>query len=94
MIMDPAKTQCEMVHTVSNDGLYFSISITNDAMLWGGRGVKPPASSSGDLTNQGSRTDMANVMMENAINDKLPIRPTWASMSGEDLISTGASYRR
>jgi hypothetical protein len=45
MIIEPAKIQWDAVHAVSSEGLYFSTSITNDAMLAGGRGVNPGASS-------------------------------------------------
>ena len=91
MIMDPAKMQCETVHVVSRDGLYFSTSITIDAMLAGGLGVNPGASSCGLFTNHGRMTDMTNVMMLKAISAMDPMRPTWPVRSPVVLASAGAS---
>jgi hypothetical protein len=93
-IMDPAKMQCEIVHAVSRVGLYFSTSITIGAILAGGRGVKSGFSSSGGLTIHGSMTEPANVIVEKAIRDMLPIRPTWPRVSSASLAAAGASYRR
>lgn len=94
MTMDPAKMQCETIHVVSRDGLYFSISKTKDAMLAGGRGVKSGISSSGLLTTHGRTTDITKVIIENAMSAVLPIRPTWPVKSSDVFASTGASYRR
>ena len=74
--MEPAKMQCDAVHVVSKEGLYFSTSNTNVAILCGGRGVNPGASSSGLLTSQGRTTDMMKVIIEKAMSAVEPIRPT------------------
>jgi hypothetical protein len=93
--MELAKRQCEMVHAVSNDGLYFSNSVTMPAIFCGGRGVKELAfSSAGDFTKKGSNTDITNVMMLKAIRAIEPIRPTFPVRSPAALTSAGASYRR
>jgi len=86
--------QWDTVHIVINVGLYFSISITNEAMRAGGRGVKTGESFSGLLTKNGSMTDMTKVMMENAMSAMEPMRPTWPVKSSDSLASAGASYRR
>lgn len=92
--MEQAKMQCEIVQAVRREGLYFSSLVTNDATLAGGREVKPGASSSGLLTNQGRVTDMMKVMIEKAIKAIEPIRPTCPVKSAAFLTSAGASYRR
>jgi hypothetical protein len=94
MTMDAAKMPWDTVHIVINDGLYFSKSVTTDARRAGGRGVKTGASFSGLLTKNGSMTDMMNVMMENAMSAREPMRPTWPVKSSDALASAGASYRR
>jgi len=90
-IMEPANIQCETIQVVSKDGLYFSTSMTKEAMLAGGRGVNPCISSSGLLTKNGRTTDMTNVMIEKAISAMEPIRPTWPVKSPPTLASAGAS---
>jgi hypothetical protein len=91
-IMEPANKQCEIVHAVSSEGLYFSNSVTMPAMLFGGRGVKlGVVSSSGDFTKKGSSTDMTKVMMLKAMRAMEPIRPTLPVKSPAALTSAGAS---
>jgi hypothetical protein len=90
--MELANRQCAMVQAVSSEGLYFSISLSMPATLFGGREVKPGTfSSAGDFTKNGSNTDITNVMMLKAMRAVEPTRPTFPVKSPDALTSAGAS---
>lgn len=91
-IMELANRQCDIVHAVSNEGLYFSTPDTMPAKFFGGRGVKlGPLSSSGDFTKNGSNTDITNVIMLKQMRAWEPMRPTFPVRSPAALTSAGAS---
>lgn len=90
-IMALANTQCEMMYAVRREGLNFSMPSTKEASFAGGRAVYGGSASSGLLTTKGSSTDMMNVMMENPMSAREPMRPTWPVISSEALTSAGAS---
>lgn len=94
-IMELANKQCEIVHAVSSEGLYFSILVKRPAISFGGRGVNAGVlSSAGDWTMNGSRTDMTKVMIEKDMRAMEPTRPTLPVRSPAALTSAGASYLR
>jgi len=74
--MEAAKIKWLVIHAVIRSGLYSLSFLTRGAMLCGGRGVNSLFSLPGDCTTQGSRTDPANVTIENTTRDKEPTRPT------------------
>jgi hypothetical protein len=90
--MELANRQCEIVHAVSSEGLYFSRSLSTPLDFFEGREAKAGTlSSSGDFTKNGSNTDITNVMMLKAIRAIEPMRPTLPVKSPAALTSAGAS---
>jgi len=73
--MEAAKIKWLVIHAVMRSGLYSLSFLTRGAMLCGGRGVNSLFSLPGDCTTQGSRTDPANVTIENTTRDNEPTRP-------------------
>ncbi len=85
--IEDANMQWAIVHTVNRDGLYLAAPVTTPA-----RDTKLSAlSSSGLFTTNGRTMDMMKVMIEKAMSDMEPTRPTLPVRSPAALISGGAS---
>ena len=84
----PANIRWLAIQAVNRSGLYSCSVVTKGAILFGGRGVNPRFSLSGDCTTHGRRIEPANVMIEKTTRDKDPTRPISPRASFESATDT------
>ena len=84
----PANIRWLTIQAVNRSGLYSCRVVIKGAILFGGLGVNPRFSWSGDSTTHGSRMEPANVMIEKTTRDKDPTRPMSPKASFESTTDT------